>query len=266
MNKQTGFISGLVLIASISAASAGFVPPSSTGFIILTDNSVEHSFFGASPSTLSFANGTATSSGTTSLGTPTSSPSITVTSSVSAGGQAISQAFEEYWFGVSGPSGLSVPIIIQASGSVTQSLTTPNVVQLYLGTPEATTLIGIACAGTPGINCSTDGGVKTSFSISDATMITTGTNYNLQMNAFAVAQIDTVTGSDTQSSSIDPFISIDPTFLLAHPGISLEFSAGTSNVSPVPEPSTWGMMILGFCGLGFMAYRRKQSGAALSVA
>jgi hypothetical protein len=34
----------------------------------------------------------------------------------------------------------------------------------------------------------------------------------------------------------------------------------------VPEPSTWAMMILGFCGLGFMAYRRKQSGAALSVA
>lgn len=33
----------------------------------------------------------------------------------------------------------------------------------------------------------------------------------------------------------------------------------------VPEPSTWAMMILGFCGLGFMAYRRK-SGAALSIA
>jgi PEP-CTERM motif len=34
----------------------------------------------------------------------------------------------------------------------------------------------------------------------------------------------------------------------------------------VPEPSTWAMMILGFCGLGFMAYRRKQNGTALSVA
>lgn len=27
----------------------------------------------------------------------------------------------------------------------------------------------------------------------------------------------------------------------------------------VPEPSTWAMMILGFCGLGFMTYRRKAS-------
>jgi len=25
-----------------------------------------------------------------------------------------------------------------------------------------------------------------------------------------------------------------------------------------PEPSTWAMMILGFSGLGFMAYRRKS--------
>jgi hypothetical protein len=33
----------------------------------------------------------------------------------------------------------------------------------------------------------------------------------------------------------------------------------------LPEPSTWAMGILGFCGLGFMAYRRK-SGTTLSAA
>jgi hypothetical protein len=32
-----------------------------------------------------------------------------------------------------------------------------------------------------------------------------------------------------------------------------------------PEPSTWAMMILGFMGVGFMAYRRKQSGPALRL-
>ena len=26
----------------------------------------------------------------------------------------------------------------------------------------------------------------------------------------------------------------------------------------VPEPSTWAMMLLGFAGIGFMAYRRKS--------
>jgi hypothetical protein len=47
-----------------------------------------------------------------------------------------------------------------------------------------------------------------------------------------------------------------------------ELQSGTLSlpVSAVPEPSTWAMMILGFFGLGFMAYRRKQDGASFRVA
>jgi hypothetical protein len=37
-----------------------------------------------------------------------------------------------------------------------------------------------------------------------------------------------------------------------------------SEVPAVPEPSTWAMMILGFAGIGFMAYRRRNG--ALHVA
>jgi hypothetical protein len=32
----------------------------------------------------------------------------------------------------------------------------------------------------------------------------------------------------------------------------------------VPEPSTWAMMIVGFCGLGFMSYRRKNNALRLA--
>lgn len=39
-----------------------------------------------------------------------------------------------------------------------------------------------------------------------------------------------------------------------------------SAVAAVPEPSTWAMMILGFAGVGFMAYRRKQNGPGLRLA
>ena len=50
-------------------------------------------------------------------------------------------------------------------------------------------------------------------------------------------------------------------------------NASLSNVTPfnptvtsaVPEPSTWAMMILGFAGVGFMAYRRRHQSAALRV-
>ena len=41
------------------------------------------------------------------------------------------------------------------------------------------------------------------------------------------------------------------------------FTVGT--VSAVPEPSTWAMMILGFAGIGFMAYRRKSKPALMAA-
>lgn len=36
-------------------------------------------------------------------------------------------------------------------------------------------------------------------------------------------------------------------------------------VAPVPEPATWAMMILGFAGIGFLAYRRRPGGMACSA-
>jgi hypothetical protein len=37
---------------------------------------------------------------------------------------------------------------------------------------------------------------------------------------------------------------------------NIEFTVGT-----VPEPATWAMLVLGFAGVGFMAYRRKNKAA-----
>jgi hypothetical protein len=39
----------------------------------------------------------------------------------------------------------------------------------------------------------------------------------------------------------------------------LVFDPATINVSAVPEPSTWAMMIFGFFAIGFMAYRKKAA-------
>ena len=43
------------------------------------------------------------------------------------------------------------------------------------------------------------------------------------------------------------------------------FLAVLGPTAAVPEPSTWAMMILGFFGVGFMAYRRQSSGPALRL-
>jgi len=47
---------------------------------------------------------------------------------------------------------------------------------------------------------------------------------------------------------------------------TIDVQIGSGFTAAVPEPSTWAMMILGFCGLGFMAYRRKQNSPSLRLA
>jgi hypothetical protein len=43
----------------------------------------------------------------------------------------------------------------------------------------------------------------------------------------------------------------------ASEGYTVQVTYDFTTESAVPEPSTWAMMILGFAGVGFMAYRRK---------
>ncbi|MEH2492929.1 hypothetical protein V1280_008868 [Bradyrhizobium sp. AZCC 2230] len=44
------------------------------------------------------------------------------------------------------------------------------------------------------------------------------------------------------------------------------YAITVGQVGAVPEPSTWAMMILGFAGVGFMAYRRRNQASALTAA
>jgi hypothetical protein len=74
-------------------------------------------------------------------------------------------------------------------------------------------------------------------------------------------------GTDIHTSHLFEFT--DST-AYAHTAISLETSSGQSftitggffgPLAAVPEPSTWAMMLVGFAGIGFMAYRRKNKTA-----
>lgn len=47
---------------------------------------------------------------------------------------------------------------------------------------------------------------------------------------------------------------------------TLYITADFTAVAAVPEASTWAMMILGFAGVGFMAYRRNRNQASLRIA
>lgn len=59
------------------------------------------------------------------------------------------------------------------------------------------------------------------------------------------------------------FLSVNTSGELFNPG-----DPGTLTVSAVaaiPEPTTWAMMMIGFCGIGFLAYRRKSRGELRSA-
>ena len=66
--------------------------------------------------------------------------------------------------------------------------------------------------------------------------------------------------SDSEQTS---FFSDDQHFSAA--GQQIEGNYVFSLLGGVPEPSTWAMMILGFAGVGFMAYRRKSKPALMAV-
>lgn len=45
-----------------------------------------------------------------------------------------------------------------------------------------------------------------------------------------------------------------------------DFVVDNINIAAVPEPATWAMMIMGFVGIGFLAYRRRAVPAAFRLA
>jgi len=67
-------------------------------------------------------------------------------------------------------------------------------------------------------------------------------------------------GKTTVSAFVDPYFSVAP----GTPNLgeySLVFSSGVGNppiATGVPEPSTWALLLIGFAGLGFAAFRRSR--------
>jgi hypothetical protein len=86
-------------------------------------------------------------------------------------------------------------------------------------------------------------------------------NFHLQLNDQALNPIAiTTTSLPTSPYNLSDFTYTGVTYV--DPAGRLEASIDTLTVAgAVPEPSTWAMMILGFAGIGFMAYRRNSKPA-----
>ena len=64
--------------------------------------------------------------------------------------------------------------------------------------------------------------------------------------------------------------SLDTLFFTAVPNDEIDGLFGSLAVpepsTAVPEPSTWAMLLLGFAGLGFAAYRRTKTPIGITIA
>jgi hypothetical protein len=84
----------------------------------------------------------------------------------------------------------------------------------------------------------------------------------------AVVHNTTSVRLDTTVAGVyDETLTLDFTFTPTAGGDSLivpETFTLDATVGAVPEPSIWAMMILGFLGVGFMAYRRKRGALRLA--
>jgi hypothetical protein len=98
-----------------------------------------------------------------------------------------------------------------------------------LGTFTGTAPLTVNSVQTPGFNSAGTVGYEATFSFLNAYQY-----YALGSSTFA-----------TQSGNADQELSAVGSF--------------NASVKGVPEPSTWAMMILGFLGVGFLAYRRKNN-------
>jgi hypothetical protein len=111
-------------------------------------------------------------------------------------------------------------------------------------TPATTLTITLSSAVTAfGLDFTTPGGVDGVFSLSNGF-----TSNPIPTTAFGPAQFEGFV-SDTAFNTITLTVPTDGFFVFDL----------TTAVAAVPEPSTWAMMLLGFLGVGFMAYRKKTT-------
>jgi hypothetical protein len=94
----------------------------------------------------------------------------------------------------------------------------------------------------------------------DGTTFTTtsGDVSSISLSGTTLTNIDASTTKSGLTLTEPDLVDIPLTYTLGVPFTEFGNIVVTNTVTAVPEPSTWAMMILGFCGLGFLSYRRKS--------
>ena len=162
------------------------------------------------------------------------------------------------------------------SGAETErgSLAGQYAAPLGMGTSTTTGTVYMAVFG-GGTETATFSMPQTSLSLYWGSIDGNGGNTNsisITMGSFTLTGADLATmfpGTDVNGNQTDPLgnqlvriTGLQPftTASFSSTGNSFEFTLGS-----VPEPSTWAMMVIGFAGLGYAAFRRNSRRRALAI-
>jgi PEP-CTERM motif-containing protein len=165
------------------------------------------------------------------------------------------ESYAHIYYYLIGPTDVAVPLVLtaQSIGSYAPQASGPEAIAQ--GSVQWAGGAFYDCAAT-GAEIASCGSEPRSFSGSQTSDAYAGIEYSLVVE---------VTGHSTEGTGgyyggIDPMIQIAPTFPEASE-FTLVFSPA---VSGVPEPATWGMMLLGFAGLGFAGWRASRRTVAFA--
>jgi hypothetical protein len=197
------------------------------------------------------------------------SPVASITASYATGGDdGDASGFMRYFFTINGPSQYTnTMLLVNLTGSISLSASADNTgqanalasFQLTTGTSSPTASLEIDRGG------EVIGSQSSLSTTLQAYSYASGGGGTVTLRAEAVAR------KGSAFAFVDPIVSIDPSFALIDPNYLTDFSITLSpdvqnGISSVPEASTWAMMILGFFGVGFMAYRRRIQSTAFRSA
>lgn len=146
------------------------------------------------------------------------------------------------------------------------------------GTPGVLSSYGAGTGVFAGITCSNPAGCGTiqdiaslvvgAQTINNFVILTGGTNVNpimftlLGIDAIGRGTPDVLTFSGSGTINYSGFDPTPGSFIFTAQGGTITSFSATTLARAVPEPATWGMMLLGFAGIGFAMRRRRQPALA----
>jgi hypothetical protein len=194
----------------------------------------------------------------TAVGSASPRPRITTEAEVAASPtpdnvSALSELKLTYYVEIVGPSG-EVPLGVKTIGMTDSALGSVDGATAELDLSFGPSFTAVSFAGLPPTS------LPTSFDINKTYQIMANTVFRVIESTNSYAQTCpncAQPNSGMASAYVDPYF-----YISSEPDNYSEYHIVTSlkigNTLPIPEPSKWAMMLLGFAGLGFASCRRTR--------